>query len=155
VSHDKIGDVLVAQGDGTGALAAYRKGFEIREGLAARDAGNTEWQRDLSVSHSKIGDVLVAQGDGTGALAAYRKGLGIAESLAARDPANAQWQTDVAFSCSNLGRLEHGQTIDARRGHLLRGRGILARLKEQGRLPPQQDYIQWFDDRLAELPSRE
>ena len=35
-SHEKIGDVLVAQGGGRGALAAYRQAFAIREPLAAR-----------------------------------------------------------------------------------------------------------------------
>ena len=66
--RDRIGDVLLAQGDRAGALAAYRKGLAIAEKLAARDPANTDWQRDLSVSHNKIGDVLVAQGDGEGAL---------------------------------------------------------------------------------------
>ena len=98
MSHKKIGDVLVAQGDGPGALAAYRKGLAIGEALAARDPANTEWQRDLSVSHERIGDVLVAQGDGPGALAAYRKGLAIREALAARDPANTEWQRDLSVS---------------------------------------------------------
>ena len=32
---------LVAQGDGPGALAAYRAGLAIREALAARDPANT------------------------------------------------------------------------------------------------------------------
>ena len=36
VSHNKIGDVLVAQGDGPGALAAYRKGLAIAEALRVR-----------------------------------------------------------------------------------------------------------------------
>ena len=58
VSHDKIGDVLEAQGDGPGAVAAYRKSLAIAEALAARDASNTEWQRDLSVIHNKIGDAV-------------------------------------------------------------------------------------------------
>ena len=47
VSHNKIGDVLLAQGDGPGALADYRKGLAIAEALAARDPANTQWQRDL------------------------------------------------------------------------------------------------------------
>jgi hypothetical protein len=58
--------VLVAQGDGAGALAAYRRGLAIREALAARDPANTEWPRDVSVSQERIGDVLMAQGDGRG-----------------------------------------------------------------------------------------
>ena len=66
VSHDRIGDVLVAQGDGPGRWPPTATGLAIREALAARDPANTEWQRDLSVSHNKIGDVLVAQGDWPG-----------------------------------------------------------------------------------------
>jgi tetratricopeptide (TPR) repeat protein len=86
VSQDRIGDMLVTQGDRDDALAAYRAGLAIREALARRDPANTQWQRDLSVSQSKIGDVLVAQGDRDDALAAYRAGLAIAEALARRDP---------------------------------------------------------------------
>jgi tetratricopeptide (TPR) repeat protein len=152
VSHEKVGDVLVAQGDGPGALCAYRKGLEIREALAARDPANTQWQRDLSVSHEKVGDVLVARGDGPGALGAYRKGLEIREALAARDPANAQWQTDVVVLCAKLGTLDYGQSMRARRNHLLRGREILLNLKSAGRLAANQDWIGWFDEQLAKLP---
>jgi hypothetical protein len=50
VSYTKIGDVLVAQRDGAGALTAYRKGLAISETLAARDPANTEWRHDLIVS---------------------------------------------------------------------------------------------------------
>ena len=105
-SWNGTGDVLVAQGDGPGALAAYQAGLTIAEGLAKRDPANTQWQRDLFVSKAKIGDVLVAQGDGPGALAAYEAGLTIAEGLAKRDPANTQWQVDLAASCAKLGSLE-------------------------------------------------
>ena len=55
MSHNKIGDVLVAQGDGPGALAAYRKGLAIAEALAARDPANTQWQTDVAVSCAKLG----------------------------------------------------------------------------------------------------
>ncbi|BAU89633.1 hypothetical protein MPPM_1028 [Methylorubrum populi] len=103
VSHERIGDVLVAQGDGPGALAAYRASLAIDETLAVRDPANTQWQRDLSVSHNKIGDVLVAQGDGPGGLAAYRAALAIRETLAARDPANTQWQRDLSVSHNRIG----------------------------------------------------
>ena len=149
-AHNGIGDVLVAQGDLAGALAAYCKGLAIAEALAARDAANTGWQRDLSVSHDKIGDVLVAQGDLAGALAAYRKGLAIAQALAARDAANTQWQIDVAISCAKLGT--HASLPKDQRGsYLARGLNILTAIKRDGRLPPNQDWIQWFNDALREL----
>ena len=46
-----------------GALQAYRDSLAIAEKLAAQDAGNTDWQRDLSVSFDRIGDVQSARGD--------------------------------------------------------------------------------------------
>jgi tetratricopeptide (TPR) repeat protein len=103
VSHEKIGDVLVAQGDLPGALTAYRTGLGIRQTLAASDTGNTQRQRDLSISHEKIGDVLVAQGDLASALTAYRTGLRIRQTLAARDAGNTQWQRDLSVSHNKIG----------------------------------------------------
>lgn len=47
--------MLKAQGDGPGALAAYRQSHEIFEALAARDPANTEWQVDVAVSCGKLG----------------------------------------------------------------------------------------------------
>ena len=53
VSHDKIGDVLRAQGNLPGALESYRASLAISERLAKADPGNAGWQRDLSVSHEQ------------------------------------------------------------------------------------------------------
>ncbi|MEQ6342081.1 MAG: DUF4062 domain-containing protein [Gammaproteobacteria bacterium] len=150
VGHDGIGDVLVAQGDLAGALAAYRKSHEICETLAALDAANTEWQRNLSISHNKIGDVRVAQGDLAGALAAYRNSLDIRETLAARDAANVQWQIDIVMSCGKLG-MHAGLSADERRGYLRRGLDIQQGLKTRGQLPPNQDWIGWFEAQLHKL----
>jgi hypothetical protein len=61
VSHNKIGDVLMAQGDGPGALGAYQASLAIAEALARRDPANTQWQVDLACSCGKLGtmnDVL-------------------------------------------------------------------------------------------------
>jgi len=91
VSHNKVGDVLRAQGNLAGAL-------EIGERLAAADPGNAGWQRDLAVSHNKVGDVLRAQGDLAGAVEAYEAALEIGERLAAADPGNAGWQRDLWVS---------------------------------------------------------
>ena len=102
MSHDKIGDVQVAQGDLPAALASYRASLAIRERLAKADPGNAEWQRDLSVSHDKIGDVQVAQGDLPAALTSYRASLAIRERLAKADPGNAEWQRDLIVSYVKL-----------------------------------------------------
>ena len=86
MSYNKIGDVLVAQGNLPEALKSYRDGLAIAERLAKADPGNAGWQRDLSVSYDRIGDVLVAQGNLPEALKSYRDGLAIAERLAEGRP---------------------------------------------------------------------
>ena len=103
ISHERIGNVLVAAGKREEALAAYQKSLAIRDKLAATDPGNTEWQRDLSISHEKIGDVLVAAGKREEALAAYQKSLAIRDKLTAADPGNTEWQHDLSISHERIG----------------------------------------------------
>ncbi len=103
VSHIKLGDVLMAQGNLLGAGAAFQASHGILERLAASDPGNAGWPRDLSVSHNKIGDVRTAQGNLPGALAAFQASLAIAEQLAAADPSNVGWQHDLAVSHFKIG----------------------------------------------------
>ena len=105
VSHYWMGSVLEAQGDLTGALAAYRKSLQVMEPLAAMDPDNTQWQRDLSVSHNRIGNLLMGQGDLSGALASFREDLFISERLVARDPGNAEAQRDLSVSHNNIGEV--------------------------------------------------
>ena len=120
----------VKQGDVAGALSSYRKALGIAETLAARDAANTDWQRDLSVGYEKIGDVQVKQGDVAGALSSYRKDLGIAETLAARDANNAQWQRNLIVSLVKVGAASGEKT------YLIRALNIAVSLKEAGKLAP-------------------
>ncbi|MBV8871010.1 MAG: hypothetical protein JOY65_16600, partial [Acetobacteraceae bacterium] len=109
VSHNRAGDVRVAQGDLAGALAAYAAAQAIAEALAARDPANAQWQRDLSVSHERTGDVKVAQGDLAGALDAYAAAQAICEALPARDPANSEWQRDLSVSHNKAGDVKRAQ----------------------------------------------
>jgi hypothetical protein len=92
VSNNKIGDVLVAQGDGPGALAAYQAGLAIAEGLAKRDPANTGWQVDMAVSCAKLGslDFLLLIGERQEYLS---RGLNLLTKLkqAGRLHANQDW----------------------------------------------------------------
>ena len=154
VSHNKVGDVQVAQGDLAAALKSYQAGLEIRQTLARVDPGNREWQRDLSVSHEKVGDVQVAQGDLAAALKSYLAGLEIRQTLARVDPGNAQWQEDVAISCWKLGQQlgRAGGSIAQRQAWLQQGLGVLQRLHREGRLAPnRQSLIGMFEQALAAL----
>ncbi|WP_439924312.1 tetratricopeptide repeat protein [Nitrobacter sp. JJSN] len=103
VSHDRIGDVLVAQGKLPEALKSFRDGLAIRERLASADSGNAERQRDLSLSHEKIGDVLAVQGKLPEALESFRNQLTAAERLAKADPDNADLQVGLSLSYEKVG----------------------------------------------------
>ena len=86
VSHDRIGDVLVAQGEGGAALAAYGSGMAIAERLAAADPGNAEWQRDLIVSCVKLAEAEPATARvPLGRALAVARALSEAGRLAPRD----------------------------------------------------------------------
>jgi hypothetical protein len=61
--------VLVAEGDGPRALAAYRRGLAIAEALAARDPAKTQWQTDVAVSCAKLG--VLDYGTGCGSVASF------------------------------------------------------------------------------------
>ncbi len=132
LTHDRIGILLEAQGNGRGALAAYSTALEIRNTLTKRDPNNTEWYQNLSWTHNRIGDVLMAQGDCPGALAAYRGGLDIAQSLVQRDPENVEWQHDLSISHNKIGDALVGQG-DSRsaRAAFLAGLEILEALARQ------------------------
>jgi hypothetical protein len=54
VSLDRIGDVLVAQGDLAGARARFSESLAIRQRLAAADPSSAILQRDVLVSLFKL-----------------------------------------------------------------------------------------------------
>ena len=81
MSYNKVGDVLVDQGNLTEALKSFRDGLVIAERLAKTDPNNAGWQRDLSVLYNKVGDVLVDQGDLTDGRAYLQNALAILKQL--------------------------------------------------------------------------
>jgi tetratricopeptide (TPR) repeat protein len=98
-----LGNIAKARGDLNAALAAHGEARSAMERLAASDAGNADWQRDLSVSYDRVGDVLVKQGNLPDALKSYRASLVIAERLAASDAGDADWQRDLSVSNNKIG----------------------------------------------------
>ena len=98
LSARKLGEAFEIRGNLAAATGAYQTLHALADRGLARDPGNTEWQRNLSVSHGRLGDVAVTDGDLTAARRAYQASLNIAEALAARDPGNTQWQWDLMIS---------------------------------------------------------
>jgi tetratricopeptide (TPR) repeat protein len=103
--HERLGDVLLRQGDARGARAAYQRSRAISQRLAAANPDSTRSQRDDSVCADKLGDVLLQLGDVRGARDAYQESLAIRQRLAAADPASVEAQRDLVFSHQNLGKV--------------------------------------------------
>jgi predicted negative regulator of RcsB-dependent stress response len=139
-----LGDIAMARGNLNAALAAYGEARPAMERLAGSDAGNADWQRDLSVSNNKIGDVLVKQGNLPEALKSYRSGLGIAERLAGSDAGNAGWQRDlsVSYDCVGDVLVKQGNLPEALKSYRA-GLGIAERLagSDAGNAEWQRDII--------------
>src|SRR5207245_5524458 len=105
-SHDRIGDMLIAQGKLKEALVSYRRGLEIAETLAKRDPGHAGWQRDLAVSYHKIGS-LEAIGNPGEARELLEKGRAIIDRLAGIAAHQAQWRSDLSQLDEVLRTLAH------------------------------------------------
>ena len=102
MSYNKVGDVLVAQGNLAEALTSYRDASLSAERLAKADPSNAGWQRDLSVSYDKIGDVLVAQGKLARRSSLPRQPRHQRAPRQGR-PQNAGWQRDLSISYNKIG----------------------------------------------------
>jgi hypothetical protein len=75
-SHDRIGDMLVAQGNGQGP-GCFPQERGNRTALAERDPLNTQWQRDLSISYWKIARLGEVVGSVEARRTLLQKGLDI------------------------------------------------------------------------------
>ena len=97
VSHERIGDVQVAQGNLPAALTSFQASLGIRERLAKADPGNAGWQRDLALSFGNVAMIDAQQGAGEKALGAFRQGRDIIAQLGRQSPDNATLPGDLAW----------------------------------------------------------
>src|SRR5262249_27727392 len=107
ISNNKIGDARLVAGQLPEALAAYEAGLAIERRLAAGDAGNAAWQRDLLPSPVAIGNVLLKEGKLDGALQAYRDVLAIAERMTKAHPGEGYWQHALRLGVQQTGALAY------------------------------------------------
>ncbi|ODS03715.1 hypothetical protein AUC71_08120 [Methyloceanibacter marginalis] len=61
ITHERIGDILKAQGDLSAAMDSYEAKRKIVAKLVETDPGNARWQRDLAFAYDRVANVLVAQ----------------------------------------------------------------------------------------------
>ena len=105
VSHERIGDIQMAEGRREQALESYRMNLAIMEKLVASDPGNVEWRRGLPTSLRNIALALEASGRTVEALDTVRKRLTLVEALIALDPEDRSAQRDRSITHIELGDL--------------------------------------------------
>jgi tetratricopeptide (TPR) repeat protein len=105
VSHDRIGDVQVAQGNLAAALKAYEQDLGIAEKLAAADPGNAGWQRDLALSHGHAGMAMAGQGERDDAREALWQGREIIARPMRQSPDDARLLKDLAWLDAAIAKL--------------------------------------------------
>ena len=95
--HDKVGDVLVAQGNLAEALKSYPG--QPRHSPTAWPSPTPATPAGSAISrcrYDKVGDVLVAQGNLAEALKAYQRQPRHQRPPGQADPGNAGWQRDLS-----------------------------------------------------------
>lgn len=103
VALDRLGEVLLLQGNSVEALSALREALKIAETLVEADTGNAQAKRDLSVAHSKLGEAMMHTGDYEGALNAFFAALTIREERAKANPRDIEAQRDLAAANDSVG----------------------------------------------------
>ena len=150
VSHNKVGEVLHAQGDLAGALARVSgQPGNPRDAGAAPIPANAGWQRDLSVSHEKVGDVLGRKSICPARWRRIAASLAIRETLAARCGQCPVADRSGRF-IQQVGEQKPTSTPEEKRAYLKQCLTILKRLQNEERLPPNQNWITWFEETLTE-----
>jgi hypothetical protein len=81
VIHERIGNLLVAQGNLADAQTAYGVSLEIRGRLAAAKPGNAAAQRDLVLASLKLGQLEDHRGDRTRAILYYGRCLALLHGM--------------------------------------------------------------------------
>jgi len=105
ISHERIGDTLIATGETGKALEEHRKALGISEALFSADPSDPARRRTLGISYVKLGEALTANGDKTQALEAFRKALDMTETAAASKAAPPEARRLIAVICVKLGEL--------------------------------------------------
>ena len=102
VAHVKISNVLVAKGDGKGALVELERARDLAQAIADRDPNAVRAHDLLADAQRSIGDVQRTGGDLPRALTAYRAALAIEDVFAAKAPDDALWKHHLSVTHTYL-----------------------------------------------------
>lgn len=105
ISHIKLANIKMAQGDLPTALENYEAARDMLQGLIASLPDEKGWLGDLAMANDKIGNVLATQGDVGAAAQAYQQSLSIKQQLADAEPDRAYVLRDLTITYDEIGDL--------------------------------------------------
>jgi eukaryotic-like serine/threonine-protein kinase len=106
-SYTRVGDLLSATGDTSGALDHRRRALSVMETVAAIAPDDVATIRQLGVAHSKLGNQLGNPnfpnvGDPGGALQELERAAAVFEKALPAHPSNAVFRRNLAIANSNI-----------------------------------------------------
>ena len=154
--HNRIGDILAARDDLSGALNRYRTALAIAEHAARLDPTEPEWQRDLAICHNHLGDTLTGLDDTAEADSHYLAFLDIAEQAANQSAFAGLRGRDIAAVRIKLGRsCEIAKDLDASLRHYQLARLTIEKLAiEWPEHQKLRDDLGWLRNRIERLNER-
>ena len=103
---DEFAQTYLAAGDLKAALKNADEATSLMRREVAKDNGNLQAKRNLSVALIHAGDAKRGAGDTAAALAAYEESLDLRHKLAEQDQDNAQAAFDVTVNLERIGDLK-------------------------------------------------
>jgi serine/threonine-protein kinase len=104
--HD-IGELTAEIGSQADALAALRRGLELRLALVAETGSDAVSKRDAGRTLIAIGDLEEATGEAAGALASYERARDLLEPLARWEPDEPSYRAAVAKCLHGIARVQY------------------------------------------------
>ena len=119
-SYTRVGDLLSATGDTSGALDHRRRALSVMETVAAIAPDDVATIRQLGVAHSKLGNQLGNPnypnvGDPAGALVELERAAAVFEKALPAHPTNAVFRRNLAIAHSNIADVLTGVEAAGRR----------------------------------------
>jgi uncharacterized caspase-like protein len=153
ISHIKLANIKMAQGDLPGSLENYEAARDLLQGLTAQAPDKKDWLGDLAMANDKIGNVLATQGDVGAAAQAYQQSLSIKQQLADMEPGSPRLMRDLTITYDEIGDLARtaGQLEGAQTAFEESLRIRLALAENRPDDPERQRAVGISRDRLGDL----
>ncbi len=98
MAHWMLGDILLLDGNATGALQSYQQELRIVAPLAVADPTNAVLQYDFGCAHARVGNALAILGNQKSGLVMFNRAVHMFEAQLVRDPAYTEPRFCLAAS---------------------------------------------------------